>query len=54
MYVCWQCWHAEMKFKRGIFFQVLVEIFSTKFSTQDEVSRKIVKKLKKAQEKKPA
>ena len=60
MYVCWECWHAEMKFKRVFFFQVLVEIFSMYFSTQDEcrdirrVSRKIVEKSKKAREKKPA
>ena len=36
MYVCWECWHAEMKFKRAFFFQVLFEIFLMYFSTQDE------------------
>ena len=36
MYVCWECWCAEMKFKRAFFFRVLVEIFSMYFSIQDE------------------
>ena len=61
MYVCWECWRAEMKFKRAFFFEWLsrlfwrFEIFSTYFSTQDKcrdicrVSRKIVEKIKKRQ-----
>ena len=26
MYVCFECWRAEMNFKRAIFFRVLVQI----------------------------
>ena len=58
MYICFECWRAEMKFKWAFFFQVLVEIFSMYFSTQDEcrdirrVSRKIVEKIEKSTRKK--
>ena len=58
MYVCFEYCHVEIKFKLALFFQVLVEIFSVYFFTQDEcrdihqVSRKIVKKIKTSTRKK--
>ena len=39
MYVCWECWRAEMEFKAAFFFQVLFEIFSTYFFDTRRMSR---------------
>ena len=47
MYVCWECWRAEMKFKWAFFFQVLVEIFSTRDECRDIFENSKIRKIRK-------
>ena len=53
MYVCRECWRAEMKFKWAFFFKCLLRFFQNIFRHETFVEcRKIVEKIEKSMRKK--